>query len=230
MINKIVNLVVKLIGEERLLYFLSSKQNKRFLSLKKWGYLSDEGWILSDIKKESIDKNGNPIPWFSYPMNDFLDKKLTQNLSILEYGAGNSTRYFKDKVKMIISIESNEHWYKIVSEDLSQCNNVKIYFEPLENGSIGYIEKPKELNRKFDIIIIDGMHRKECLTFSLDYLSEKGVLIVDDTNNESEIYDDYLEKLTNRDFRRLDFCGMSPYIVTKKCTTVLYRDGNCLGI
>ena len=50
------------------------------------------GWFRSFKFKESIDHNGNPIPWWTYSIIDFLQERLNnKSIRVLEFGCGNST-------------------------------------------------------------------------------------------------------------------------------------------
>ncbi len=42
------------------------------------GYLLDNGWFQSYKNKTSVDKNGNPIPWVTYPFIDFISERLNK--------------------------------------------------------------------------------------------------------------------------------------------------------
>jgi hypothetical protein len=85
-----------------------------------------------------------------------------------------------------------------------------------------------QFNTKFDIVIVDGILRAECSRVAPQFLSERGVIIVDDA--ERAAYKDLLGELTGKGFKRIDFWGLTPTILYNKSTTVFYRDGNCLNI
>ncbi len=87
------------------------------IALKESGYLYDEGWFRSLDEKRPVDKDGNPIPWFTYPAIEFLKERLTKEMTVFEYGSGSSTLFFAERVKEIISVETNKEWFnKIVNK------------------------------------------------------------------------------------------------------------------
>ncbi|MEO5647024.1 MAG: hypothetical protein ABIQ56_01610, partial [Chitinophagaceae bacterium] len=53
--------------------------------------LKDYGWSKALETGKCIDKNGNPIPWFSYPAIDFLSQLNIFDKEVFEYGCGFST-------------------------------------------------------------------------------------------------------------------------------------------
>lgn len=62
---------------------LNSKLIKGLLSLAFKGYFVETGWTNSYLKKESLDPNGNPIPWLTYSFLDFIDGRLNKELLLL---------------------------------------------------------------------------------------------------------------------------------------------------
>ncbi len=58
-----IKTVIKLFKEPKIL--------STVLSQRDFGYLNEIGWFESFKALKSIDRNGSPIPWFSYPFIDF---------------------------------------------------------------------------------------------------------------------------------------------------------------
>lgn len=46
----------------------------------------EQGLAVSVEKQLPIDKNGEPIPWYTYPSIEYLSKIDFSNLNIFEYG------------------------------------------------------------------------------------------------------------------------------------------------
>lgn len=208
-----------------LTYFLTHPQAfKMILSFKESGYLYEVGWFRSLEEKKPVDKDGNPIPWFTYPAIEFINSRLSKKLKVFEFGSGNSSLYLSLRVSFVYSVEHDKNWFNTLSivDDnlklkLTSPDSPEIYTKPLE-----------ELDSKFDIIIIDGLYRNECIKKSIEYLSEKGIIILDDS--EREEYKDGINHLISKNFNRLDFWGLAPIVFLKKCTSIFYYDTNCLGI
>ncbi len=78
------------------------------------------------------------------------------------------------------------------------------------------------------MIIIDGLHRNECLIEAYEKLSEGGVIILDDS--ERAEYKQGINFILEKGFKSLEFWGIAPTILFKKCTTVFYKNNNCLQI
>jgi SAM-dependent methyltransferase len=189
------------------------------------GYLKEIGWIESFKMKMPVDKDLKPIPWMTYPFIDFISARLRPDMEIFEYGSGNSTLWFADRVKRVDAIEHDEKWYKIMKQKIS--NNVNLYFIKLDYDG-EYSRFPLNLNKKYDIIIIDGRDRVNCIKISIKCLKPEGVIVLDDS--ERPQYLEGIRFLLNEGFRKIDFWGISPGVFYKKCTTIFYTENNCLGI
>ena len=187
------------------------------------GLLVDEGWINSFKLKKAVDKNLRPIPWTTYSFIDFIKPRLFKSLSVFEFGSGNSTYFFSEKVKQVISVEHSESWYNELL--ISLPSNVKII---LESNVDKYSSSIYGTQNKFDIILIDGIVRNECIESSINSVTDKGVIILDDS--ERDEYTPGKAELLGNGFRYIEFWGIAPGILFKKCTTIYYKENNCLGI
>ncbi len=49
---------------------------------------------------------------------------MTKNLVLFEFGSGNSTLFFAERVKNVISVEHNKEWYQIVNS--TKPSNVRL--------------------------------------------------------------------------------------------------------
>jgi hypothetical protein len=189
------------------------------------GILDETGWLKAFNSMQSIDKSGNPIPWCSYSFIYFIEKRLTNDLSVFEFGAGNSTLWYAKRVKEVFSVEHNVNWKTMLEQRIP--SNSKIIFKELSyNGE--YARTANSLGRKFDIIVVDGRDRNNCIYNSLDSLSEKGVIILD--NSQRPNYNESQEYLLTKGFKRIDFTGLCPAVAHINTTTIFYRTTNCLGI
>ena len=228
----------------KLLYFFGLEGITRILFLQ--SDLKENGWFLSVKKKQSIDKNGKPIPWITYPMIDFIGPRLNKTMDIFEFGSGNSSLYFASQTKSVISIEHHEGWYETISQDnrfglinlkieliklpesLAKLGYHKMAFLDDEND---YTDAIKKVDKKFDIIIVDGLFRNSCLINSVDSLKDGGIIILDNTSvSYTPLLKRGIEYVESKGYKSLPFWGMGPIYGTKSCTSVFYKEGNCLNI
>jgi len=192
-----------------------------------WGktsYLQQIGWFDSTFQRMPVDEAQRPIPWFTYPAIDFLEKRVTKKMSVFEYGSGNSTLWWHARISTLVSCEHDGKWYESFKKQLPN----EISYQHLELSSGGYSKAILNWNDHFDIIVIDGRERVKCAKSSLQALKPDGVIIWD--NSDRIEYQEGFDYLLKAEFKRLDFTGFGPIINTGWCTSVFYRSENCLAI
>jgi hypothetical protein len=104
----------------------------------------------------SVDKNGLPIPWYTYPTIEFLSHLDFSSFRVFEYGSGNSTFWWAQRSKQVTSVESDEFFYKQIRRKLKR-QNVEIH---LEIDSQKYFTKA---TNDFEVFIVDGKYRGKCV-------------------------------------------------------------------
>ncbi len=194
------------------------------ISLRHSGYLLETGWLNSYKKKEPLDELNNPLPWMTHSFIRFIENRLKNDLSIFEFGSGNSTLYFAPRVKHVTSVEHNHEWLNKLKSKVP--SNVELIYN--EFPSEEYSSSVMRTKKKYDIIIDDAMDRVNVIYNSIASLTSHGVLILDDS--EREDYREGIELLLKNNFKKLDFWGLAPGVLFNKCTTVFYKNNNCLDI
>ncbi len=203
----------------------SDRGRKLLLCRNLQPYFDEVGWIKSAEKGLPVDRDGNCLPWFTYPAISFLNGKIQSDMTVFEYGSGNSTLWWAQKVSFVVSYEHDSSWYSSLKEQVPA--NVEYRHCDLEYGG-EYCQSILGYNDRFNILVIDGRDRVNCAKNSLGALREDGVVIWD--NSQRERYQDGYSFLLHNNFRRLDFEGLGPINKCKWCTSIFYRSNNCLGI
>jgi len=150
----------------------------KLLSLRLFGYLLDIGWFSAFKAGEPVDKNFEPLPWLTYSFIDFIIERLNKEFNVFEFGSGNSTLFFTKRVKQVSSVGHNNVWYNKLKSKIPGNSNLIL---PKPDSSGDYIAILKQSNKKFDLIIIDGIHRNECCYKATNRLTKKGIIILDDS-------------------------------------------------
>jgi len=221
----VYSILTFLMDREWLVYILATKQEKELLGFKRDGYLNDIGWINSMTTQSVIDKDGNPLPWVTYPFIRFIDEKLNHNLDIFEFGSGNSTLFYAARVASVDSVENDKFWFEKIRNTVPQ--NTRLFFCHLEYGG-EYGNFASTTDKPYDMIIVDGRDRVNCCKKSIAALKPGGVVVLDDS--ERTQYADGVDYLLQSGFKKIDFWGIAPMVNNHKSTTLFYRDNNCLGI
>jgi hypothetical protein len=185
--------------------------------------LRQYGWFRSYSTKQSVDAQGNPLPWYTYAFIFFLEPRIKPHFEVFEYGSGNSTRWYGSRVKQITAVEHDFQWVSQIRPQLPA--NAEVLSRELGEG---YVQAVSEKKTQYHIIVVDGRKRVKCSAFAVDFLTDDGVIILD--NSERSWYQPAKDLLYTKGFKNIDFRGMLPIVGHESCSTVFYREGNCLGI
>jgi len=172
------------------------KDNGRFLKILG----EDYGHAVSRKIHKPVDSHMEPLPWFTYPAIEYLGQLDMRSKVVLEWGVGNSTLYFASRCKRIYSIEHNKEWYAEISSCLPSNANVWLKSEE------SYSTFPLDLGIKFDVIVIDGIRRGECVETALMLLNEGGLIIFDNSERDPE----YCKRLREKNLIEVDMHGFGP--------------------
>lgn len=211
--------LLKVIGR----FILTILGVKEIIGLKR-NALRAYGWEGSARKWASIDRNGDPIPWITYPAIDILSARIHKNMRVFEFGSGNSTLWWGKFVREVNTVEHDQRWYEKIK--CTMPTNVDLKHIKLEYG--GEYCKSAIEQGPFDIIMIDGRDRVNCLKNSIQAVSEFGVLILD--NSDRDDYKDGIEFMLSSGFKQLPLRGLAPIVNYISETSIFYRDQNCLGL
>ncbi len=174
--------------------FLASLRNFRILSVGYGQYRSIRDW-------DSVDSAGNPIPWYTYPATEYITQLDLSDKAVFEYGSGNSTRFWAERCKQLVSVEDNPVWFDKVKGDFPSHVDYQLH----ENQQ-KYVESINSFPEMFDVIIIDGSHRFECAREGLKKLSDTGFVILDNADWK----DRTSALLRDADLIEVDMAGFGP--------------------
>ena len=189
------------------------------------GALKEDGWFNSFNTKQSIDREGNPIPWCTYPFIKFIGPRLNKNFNLFEFGAGNSTIWYAERVNTIKVVEHDKKWVEYMSKKMPENASI-IYRELSPNGD--YSKEVTKDGNNYDIVIVDGRDRNNCTKNGINCLTGYGVIIFD--NSDRPDYKESMDLFKDKGFKRIDFIGLSPVTNHNNYTSIFYREDNCLGI
>lgn len=170
-----------------------------------------------------LDKEGNPIPWYTYPAIEYLSQLDFSNKDIFEFGCGYSSPFWASRAKNVTSIEDNLTWFQKWQTEFKQ-KNLDLR---LRSECQSYCSSIFEDNKKYDIIVIDGKWRDICTQNAIQALNKGGFIILDDSDriNTSQEYVSSINYLTKANLIQIDFYGFCPMNVNTKATSVfLSRD------
>lgn len=178
------------------------------------------GYAKSALKQRAVSKNGEPLPWYSYPSIDFLKHRNYQNKIILEFGGGQSTLWWAKIAKHVVTLEGDKQWYEKIKEKIQKnvdlCHVSMACKEQNIKNVTDYLAS-KEYS-KYDVIIIDGLYRYEMIKIALAYMQEDGLIICDNAEGFG-----FYEGFKASGLSRVDFFGNAPGVLLPHATSIYFK-------
>jgi precorrin-6B methylase 2 len=186
-------------------------------------YLYSSGYFAS--LRDGVPTNRDDvIPWMNFSMVEFLQERLPSDVRLFEYGSGASTRFWAKRVRQVISCEHDETWYARIGADLP--DNAHVFYQKLDEEN--YARAISAQDGEFDVVVVDGRLRPMCVRHSVTKLTDRGVIVLDDTHRPT--LKEAVEFMRDQGYRQLTISGLKPLKSARHATTIFYRDGNCLGL
>jgi hypothetical protein len=180
-----------------------------------------KGHFRSSFAMIAVDRRGYPLPWYTYPCIDFLRFRDFAGKRILEFGAGQSTVWWASVAQYVLALEGEVEWIA----ELTRRVPVNVTLRLVEVSSVTACVRDvrnaiaESGLFKYDIVVIDGLCRKELVPVAIEALATNGAIICDN----AEGYGIY-EAFVGSQFKRIDFYGNAPGVSLQHCTSVLFQD------
>ena len=175
-----------------------------------------QGHALSYTEQKPVNKSNEPIPWYSYPSIEYLLNIDFSQKFVFEYGSGNSSAFWAQRCRKIVSVEDNKDWHETVSADLYPNQSILLI-----QGRDEYVSSLAVCGGRPDVIIVDGSHRFACAEAAIQFLAPGGMIILDN----SDWHPKTAAVLRTSGLIQVDFTGFNPinYYVTTT-SLFLHRD------
>jgi hypothetical protein len=179
-----------------------------------------KGHARSAWLERAVDRKGRALPWYTYPAIDFLSNKRFSGKAVLEFGSGQSSLWWASQGVTLTSLEDNPRWRDYVASNLP--GRAEVLFTPtLDNIP------QRVLDRRYDVIVIDGLRRQDAARLAVSTLVPGGAIIFD--NSEGFWSDDdskyeVVELMHQHGFSRVDFYGFAPGNISETCTSIYFKD------
>lgn len=177
-------------------------------------------------EKICADKDGNPLPWYTYPAIEYLKQFDYSRQEVFEYGCGYSSLFWAQRAVRVVSVEDNPAYFARWKQEFTAAGNLEIYWRE-ENES--YEKAILEEDEPYDVIVIDGKRRAQCALAAVKRLAAGGMIILDDSDrvNTSEEYASAIKICKDANLIQIDFYGFCPMNnYTKTTSLFIQRDFN----
>lgn len=148
-----------------------------------------------------IGVDGEPVPWFTYPAIEYLRQFDFSDMKIFEYGAGHSSLFWAKRAKQVTAVDSDKSWRDYVAS--VGPPNLRVHFEAARENYVTCVTRDSTI---YDVIVIDGRWRDACADICVDYLSDRGMIIFDNSDRPYEA----CKRLREKGFFQVDFSGFGP--------------------
>jgi hypothetical protein len=188
--------------------------------------LRDQGWHASTEGRGPRSRSGEPIPWWTYPANEWFDLTLRPHHRVFEFGSGNSTLWLALRAGELHSVEHDVGWAEIVKASLPDM--VQYYLvrsdddEAWGSPDTEYLAPLHATTGDFDLVVVDGQARVRCAEAAATRVGETGLILLDDSDRVT--FRAIHERLDQLGFGRLDFFGPRPGVGHMSTTSVFCRD------
>lgn len=135
------------------------------------------GHFRTAARLECVDARGAPLPWYTYPAIEYLAQFDFSDRALFEFGSGNSTLFWAGRCRSVVSVEDDAAWHARVSR--AAPANATCLLEPARDRYIGALAAT---GRDFDVIVVDGSHRKACAAAAIGRLRPGGFIVLDNAD------------------------------------------------
>lgn len=154
-------------------------------------------------ERMAVDANGAAIPWYTYPAIEYLSSFDFKNCDVFEFGSGNSSLFWSGRARNVFSVEDNKEWFEVVYQK-RRANQTVIH----RADEASYVNTLPEQGKLFEIIVIDGKWRKQCVAVATHCLKDGGMIVLD--NSDRMIEKECSRLLREQGFIQIDFSGFGP--------------------
>ena len=162
--------------------FLCSEKFLTFIEI----WRKDFGIERTIDEKVCLDRDGRPLPWYTYPAIEYLSQFDYSQKRIFEFGCGYSSLFLAERAEKVVSIEDNPQWFEKWQREFNRPN---LDVRQRDDGE-EYCRAVAEDGEVYDVIVIDGKRRADCARYAIERLNEGGLIILDDSDrvNTSQEY------------------------------------------
>lgn len=167
--------------------------------------LFDYAHLRSVLTQSCIDKDGRPVPWYTYPAIEYVKQLDLRDARVFEYGAGNSTLFWARAAREVVSVDDDEVWFAKLQPTLPANCQLE-----LETDLNRYSEVIHRHPGGFDVIVVDGAARGStrlrCARNAVTHLRPGGMIILDN----SDWLPESARTLRDADLIQVDMTGFVP--------------------
>ncbi len=156
------------------------------------------------------------IPMMSYALVEYVMGLDLSGFDLLELGGGHSTEFWSQRVKSVVTLETDPEWARVINSH--GLPNVEVCATSADRIA----QDMKGLKRKFDAIIVDASaSRYRSAKAAVEILNDGGFILLDN----ADWYPNTTAMLREADLIQVDFPDFRP-LRWYRCATSLFLHRN----
>ena len=148
-----------------------------FLDLTGFLYLPRS--ILTAISLK-LTNHRPEIPWLGFRAIKHLDKIIAHDWKVLEFGSGMSTIWLARRCELLVSIETNNSWYRDVTSMLKERSLNNIDYKLCDESVADALEDYDD--SFFDLVLVDGYNRDRAMMTAISKVKLGGYIYLDNSD------------------------------------------------
>ena len=183
------------------------------------------GWVLHYVENTlggwrsfecrlPVDRDGNPLPWYTYPAIEYLEQLDFSACEVFEYGSGNSSKFWAHRARAVTSVESDPAWYQTGAAALSPNQTLLLKTEVAD-----YAQAIRAKEGKYEVIVVDGVYRYNCAREAVDQVKEGGFILLDN----ADWHPATARFLREKGLSQVDLIGAGPVNSYAWCTSLFLK-------
>ncbi|MBO9600878.1 MAG: class I SAM-dependent methyltransferase [Novosphingobium sp.] len=144
-------------------------------------------WFASLLAIYDIRKMAElGLPWWNVAATREVERFLAarRNARVFEYGAGASTAWLAKRAHEVLTVEHDAAFMGEFRKMLAPLANVALLERPIVDGGASYVGAISEVGGHFDLVVVDGRHRADCLMAAIPHLKPGGIVLFDDSGRK----------------------------------------------
>jgi hypothetical protein len=142
-------------------------------------------------------------PWLPFRAIDELARHVEEGSRVLEFGGGGSTLWFLDRGAELVTVEDHPGWARVLRDEVGDASRWTLL-----DGTPG-VDYSSAAGRYaagwFDVVLVDGKDRPECVRAAAPKVRPGGLLLVDDVDRA-----EYSSAIGDLGWPRVDIVGFAP--------------------
>jgi hypothetical protein len=157
------------------------------------------------------------LPWWNVAATREVAQFLRArpNARVFEYGAGASTIWLARHAARVTSVEHHAEWHQRLTKEVARYPNIELHHRELDGDA--YIGAIEAADGPFDLIVVDGRRRTDCLARAIPHLAPGGIILFDDSGRAR-----YRRAIATRGLKERRHFGRSYCVPYPDFTSILY--------